>query len=434
MALQNSKLYESLSPRDKRAVRRCIEATVNLKKAKKLFEDGDQAGAVDAIADAETQLGAADAIPGVSEEVKANIQGVQNSLDQLKTVAGIQEVDPNQGQAEAGIPPVETAAGTDMVNQAAPAPIQESNKITFLRKKYSEARSSTARRYYLSRIKEETSRKGVKMRKSFREAYNYVSDEYESFIDHFCDHENLEVNYYSEYDTEKDADVELYQFFIGAPEDEKYVNVVLWYSDTEGECYIIETKNDDFKGHDLENFKKDLKKAYNNLLNGKVQENSMANYYKKKITEAKTVVAKNYYREKYNEAIKSNSTVQSVLNGSFVPNDVTSKIKFKNNKENGKPALEQMISKSEAHNGTDKGRVRWPNKKITDLESRANTNMNRVIQYTRKKPTMKESTEGNPMMNSVQKLTESENRAIDRYLGKGKFNMSQLKDLGMVEA
>lgn len=329
MALQNSKLYESLSPRDKRAVRRCIEATVNLKKAKKLFEDGDQAGAVDAIADAETQLGAADAVPGVSEEVKANIQGVQNSLDQLKTVAGIQEVDPNQGQAEAGIPPVETAAGTDMVNQAAPAPIQESNKITFLRKKYSEARSSTARRYYLSRIKEETSRNN-----------------------------NLE----------------------------------------------------------------------------RVQENSMASYYKKKITEAKTAVAKNYYREKYNEAIKSNSAVQSVLNGSFVPNDVTSKIKFKNNKENGKPALEQMISKSEAHNGTDKGRVRWPNKKITDLESRANTNMNRVIQYTRKKPTMKESTEGNPMMNSVQKLTESENRAIDRYLGKGKFNMSQLKDLGMVEA
>ena len=167
-----------------------------------------------------------------------------------------------------------------------------------------------------------------------------------------------------------------------------------------------------------------------------MEENTKANYYLKKMTEAKTDAAKNYYKSKYDEAVavKSNKTVQTVLDGSFVPNDVTSKIKFKNDKDNGKPALEQTISKSEAHNGTDKGRIRWPNKKITDLESRANTNMNRVIKYTRKKPTMKESTEENPMMNSVQKLTESENRAIDRYLGKGKFNVSQLKDLGIVEA
>jgi len=345
MALQNSKLYESLNPRDKRAVRRCIEATVNLKKAKKLFEDGDQAGAVDAIADAETQLGAADAVPGVSEEVKANIQGVQSALDQLKASAGIQEVDPNQGQAEAGIPPVETAAGTDMANQApqtpAPTPIQENSKIEFFTKKLNEAKSPEARKYYLSRLNEEVAAEN-------------------------------------------------------------------------GDNETAENKNGE----------------------GKMEENTKVNYYLKKMTEAKTETAKNYYKAKYDEAVavKSNTTVQNVLTGSFVPNDVASKIKFKNNKENGKPALEQTISKSEAHNGTDKGRVRWPNKKITDLESRANTNMNRVIKYTRKKPTMKESTEENPMMTSVQKLTESENRAIDRYLGKGKFNVSQLKDLGIVEA
>lgn len=350
MALQNSKLYESLNPRDKRAVRRCIEATVNLKKAKKLFEDGDQAGAVDAIADAETQLGAADAVPGVSEEVKANIQGVQSALDQLKASAGIQEVDPNQGQAEAGIPPVETAAGTDMANPVpqapAPTPIQENSKIEFFTKKLNEAKSPEAKKYYLSRLNEE-----------------------------------------------------------------------------------VAAENGD-------NEAAENKTAENKDGEGKMEENTKANYYLKKMTEAKTDAAKNYYKSKYDEAVavKSNKTVQTVLDGSLVPNDVTSKIKFKNDKDNGKPALEQTISKSEAHNGTDKGRIRWPNKKITDLESRANTNMNRVIQYTRKKPTMKESTEENPMMNSVQKLTESENRAIDRYLGKGKFKVSQLKDLGIVEA
>lgn len=345
MALQNSKLYESLNPRDKRAVRRCIEATVNLKKAKKLFEDGDQAGAVDAIADAETQLGAADAVPGVSEEVKANIQGVQSALDQLKTSVGIQEVDPNQGQAEAGIPPVETAAGTDMANQVpqapAPTPIQENSKIEFFTKKLNEAKSPEAKKYYLSRLNEEVAAEN-------------------------------------------------------------------------GDNETAENKDGE----------------------GKMEENTKANYYLTKMNEAKTDAAKNYYKSKYDEAVavKSNKTVQTVFDGSFVPNDVTSKIKFKNDKKNDKPALEQTISKSEAHNGTYKDRIRWPNKNITDLESRANTNMNRIIKYTRKKPTMKESTEENPMMNSVQKLTESENRAIDRYLGKGKFKVSQLKDLGIVEA
>lgn len=113
-------------------------------------------------------------------------------------------------------------------------------------------------------IFEEGTKKNSKKR--VKEAYNYVSDKYESCIDHFCNtHGNLEVNYDREYDSEKDADVEFYQFFLGDPEEEKYINVNLWYSDTEGECYVIGSKHDDFEGHDPETFAKDLEKAYNNL-------------------------------------------------------------------------------------------------------------------------------------------------------------------------
>ena len=102
------------------------------------------------------------------------------------------------------------------------------------------------------------------------ESYNYVSDDYENYIYHFCDvHENLEVNYYRE--------IDLYQ--IGDPEEEKYININLWYSEPEGEGYTIATKDDSFEGQDFETFKKDLEKAYNNVVykNKKMSESYSAN-------------------------------------------------------------------------------------------------------------------------------------------------------------
>lgn len=108
-------------------------------------------------------------------------------------------------------------------------------------------------------------------KKRVKEAYNDVSDDYEHYIYHFCDvHENLEVNYYRE--------IKLYQ--LEDPEEEKSINVNLWYSeDPEGEHYLIATKDDSFEGHDLETFKKDLEKAYSNLFykNKKMTESYAAN-------------------------------------------------------------------------------------------------------------------------------------------------------------
>lgn len=316
MKLNESKLYQSLSARDKFAVRHLTEAVKSMREAKRALREDDTDVAVNAIDNAEAQVAQAD-VSGVSEEVKANITGVQSALDALKAAAGMTEVDPTAGNAEAGIPPVETASGTSM----------GAEDIQGLQEKF--------KRY----------------RKAFREADSLKAK-----------------NYWSR------------------------------------KCKETAAK---------------LEKA-------KLQENKKSN------KETRKEVLKEEARKELRAKIKARIQEEAdKMDLDFVDDKVASKIKFKNDKSNNPAALEKTMTLGKAKAGTySKGRVNWPNKDYSekDLKGRADKDMNHTITYKRSRK-VAESKE--PIMDAAEKLTESEKRAINRYLGKGRFDMSSLEKAGI---
>ncbi len=129
-------IYENLKTRtDKRAFRKLIEAASILKRGIRLIEQEQIEAAAPVVEEAAEAAVAADAVPGVSEEVKANIEGVIQAIDALKDAAGIpDEVDPTAENPEAAIPP------TDGQPPAEEQPLAENKKLTVkeLRKRLQE--------------------------------------------------------------------------------------------------------------------------------------------------------------------------------------------------------------------------------------------------------------------------------------------------------
>lgn len=320
MKLNESKLYQSLSARDKFAVRHLTEAAKSMREAKRALREDDTDVAVNAIENAEAQVAQAD-VSGVSEEVKANITGVQSALDALKTAAGMTEVDPMEGNAEAGIPPVETASGTSMGAEDIQG-LQE--KFKRCRNAFREAESRKAKNYWARKCRE-------------------VSEKLEE---------------------------------------------------------------------------------------AKLNENKKPN--RASVRESNRESAREAARKELRAKIKARIQEEAnKMDLDFVDDKVASKIKFKNDKSNNPAALEKTMTVNTAKKGTySKGRVNWPNKDYSekDLKDRADKDMNHTITYKRSR---KVAEAKEPIMDAAEKLTESEKRAIDRYLGKGRFDMSSLEKAGI---
>jgi hypothetical protein len=136
--LEKESLLESFSKADKIAIKKLVEATKALNRAKKLFNEADEAGQLQQPLDdaAQATVDAA-AVPQVSEDVKANIATIQGEIDELAQSVGITPVVDQAGDAAAGVPPV-----TDSPPPPA-APLQES--ISDIKKRIKERREKLNR-------------------------------------------------------------------------------------------------------------------------------------------------------------------------------------------------------------------------------------------------------------------------------------------------
>ncbi|GHU58179.1 hypothetical protein FACS189444_1450 [Spirochaetia bacterium] len=124
-------IIESLSKTDRKAFVKLVEATKAIKIASHLLEEEGVEAAQPAAEEAAEAVVGAEAVEGVSEEVKANIEGVKQALDGLLASAGLEIDTSMEANPEAAIPPAEGAA---------PAPVQES--LSTIKKRIEERRKA----------------------------------------------------------------------------------------------------------------------------------------------------------------------------------------------------------------------------------------------------------------------------------------------------
>jgi hypothetical protein len=106
----SEEIMEGLAPNDKKVFLKLIEATKHYATAKRFIEAENPEGAAPALDQATASVADAASVPGVSEELKANIENVSSAVESLKASAGISDQPDQQGMegnADASLPPTE---------------------------------------------------------------------------------------------------------------------------------------------------------------------------------------------------------------------------------------------------------------------------------------------------------------------------------------
>ena len=129
-------LLESFSKADKKAILKLVEATRSLNRAKKLFEEVDDAAMLQEPLDNAAQAtNDASTISQASDNVKEAIANIQNEINQLATTVGIEPVVDTGANPEANVPPVTDA------NAANVDPSQMNESVSAIRKRMVERRA-----------------------------------------------------------------------------------------------------------------------------------------------------------------------------------------------------------------------------------------------------------------------------------------------------
>lgn len=170
---------------------------------------------------------------------------------------------------------------------------QESSKVKFLRKKYNEARSSTARRYYSERLKEETSRE---KNRRLNERFSSAEEERDA-VEKFCILMDWEVKPEDVLHCVKNSDN---TFTLQTENGDQFTY------DPVKDCLresqkrsILATKNRRITEAYSAN-RGSATKSYAEM-HPEMKENSKVAFLKKKFNEAKSREAKRYYSERLKE-------------------------------------------------------------------------------------------------------------------------------------